>query len=177
MNSVLSISLNSLYMWNPRFLVTLFCLVVSSFPLTYSGTDMMLSGLGWWRMHCTEREKALILIPLSKVAWGKLFHLCEFQYLPLYYEVTIAMSTSLRCWEAPMRGWVWKCFEMVMLLQRQNGGLSTRNALRFRSVEITMLWYPRYTLGSPSIFWDAESTGFCTRSTESSSWHRPVKLG
>lgn len=59
---------------------------------------MTVSWLGWWIIHCTEHEEILIIIPVlflpSKVAWGKLFHLREFQFL-LYFEVNITCFAHL----------------------------------------------------------------------------------
>lgn len=57
--------MHSLDIWKPRFLVTLFCLVVPSFPPTYLGPDVRVNCLGFWSTHHTEHEKALVLIPPS----------------------------------------------------------------------------------------------------------------
>lgn len=54
---------------------------------------------GWGSVHWTEHGDALILIPIlfltSKMAWGKLFHLCEIQLVLLYCVVSITCSAYL----------------------------------------------------------------------------------
>lgn len=145
--------MNSLDIWNPRFLVTLFCLVVSSSPvaLLRHRYDSKTAGMIKHTLHWAWGDPSLNPNSVFNLQGGlgqvmsSLWILVSSSRILRF--ILLALPTSLGCWEDQRRRRVWKRFEMVMSFQRPYGGLPIRNVLSFRSVGITGLLYPRYTLG------------------------------
>lgn len=107
---------------------------------------------GWWsNIHCTKHEETLILIPVlfltNKVEWGKLLHLCDFQFL-LHFEVNISCFAYLTgVLDRSNEKMSVKIFGKGDVISEAIGWSACWECFGFKFVSITVLLYPRQTPG------------------------------